>query len=893
MKIFIINLKKAYMKRERMKSLMNDIGCEFEFVEAIDGSCVDTSKFKASCHWMDPYHHMHITEGEIGCALSHFMVWEKIVESGQDRAIILEDDVEFIDDNFMDKCHEINSNYDLVFLGRKKIGSDDEEIVSDDPVLVKPGFSYWACAYLLTLEGATKLTHDSETFYKNIIPSDEYIPYMCGMRHFDNECSLRIAKTYGPMPNNLISLAFDPPLIKPVNGAFENSSTFHSVPYFNSSNEVCCFSIATERNDCCMRYSDSCQKYGFNPYIMGIGKKWSGGNMAKGPGGGQKVNLLREFIATSQDDQLIVFTDNYDVIANDHVSVLVDKYRKYYDGKIVFAGETSCWPIESMASKYPKPDDGIACRFLNSGLFMGYISDIRQLVDSSIANNEDDQLYYTKKFLSNSDKIVIDYECRLFLCLNGITSDIDIDKSKSCIYYKKERPVFVHGNGPESVKIFFNNIVTNYCMNYNSTYGYLNKPEIRDKRILYVIHETFFEKDGGHATRLLDQDYPKELIDLLVIYTTSEFSAIFESINEKNEYRSFNQCKESNSVWNQVLILLYDFDCDLIFYQESKANITNPHMLTRLVSQEKNAIAPLLCEEGTSYANFWGDLDSIGYYKRSPNYFSIRNREEIGCWNVPYISHAILFSKQLLTENTIKQNGQLYSDQDMVICSNIRSNFDFMYVLNTEVWGYLDKEVRLDTICDDSSAWKAKYLAKETDNWNHENLGNNIHKLSMFNKTFCDEIISLTEEKATWSKGGEKYYDKRIGGYENHPTQDVQLYEVGLDKMWEKIIELYIAPFIHEEYSYETKDINLAFVVKYSMDGQKELRQHHDASTYTVNVCLNDSFEGGGCQFVKTNQTIKNKDVGSIIIHPGKLTHCHRGLPITSGTRYIMVSFIN
>ena len=893
MKIFIINLKRADAKRERMKGLLEEIGCDYEFFEAIDGSHVDTSKFKASSYWMDPYHHTHMTEGEIGCALSHFMVWKKIVESNIDRAIILEDDVEFLDDNFMEKCHAIDSDYDHVFLGRKKIGSDEEETVSDDPVLVKPMFSYWTCAYLLSLEGAKKLSHDSETFYNNIIPSDEYISHMCGMQHFDHESSLRIEKSYGPKPDNFVSLAFDPPLIKPVSDAFGNSSTFHSVPYFNSSNEVCCFSIATDRNECCIRYSDSCEKYGFNPYIMGIGKKWSGGNMAKGPGGGQKVNLLREFISTSLDDQLIVFTDNYDVIANDHVSVLVEKYRRYYDGKIVFAGETSCWPIESMASEYPKTDDETACRFLNSGLFMGYVRDVKQLVDSPIANNEDDQLYYTKKFLSNSDKIVIDYKSRLFLCLNGIVSDIEIDKSKSCIRYKNERPVFVHGNGPESIKVFLNNIVTNYCMNYNSTYGYLNKPDITNKRILYVVHETFFLDDGGHATRLLDQNYPKELIDLLIVYTTSEFSAVFDSVNKDNEYRSFTRCKASDDVWNQILTFSCGLECDLVYYQDSKANIINPRMLTRLVSQKKNAVAPLLCEEGTAYANFWGDVDTKGFYKRSSNYFSIRNRQELGCWNVPYISHAILLSKRLLTEKTIKQNEQSYSDQDMVICNNIRSNFNFMYVVNTEVWGRLDKEVRLDTICDDPSAWEVKYLAKATDNWDHENLGNNIHKLSMFNETFCNEIISLAEEKASWSQGGEKYYDKRIGSYENHPTQDIQLYELNLDKMWDKIIELYIAPFIQEQYSYDTKDVNLAFVVKYSMEGQKELRQHHDSSTYTVNLCLNRDFEGGGCCFVKTNQTVRNKDIGSVIIHPGRLTHCHKGLPITSGTRYIMVSFVN
>ena len=115
MKIYIINLKTAEAKKQRIKGLLDEMGCEYEFFEAIDGSRVDTSKFKASPHWMDPYHHTHITEGEIGCALSHFMLWKKIVESDIDRAIILEDDVEFIDGNLMDKCHAINGDYDLVF----------------------------------------------------------------------------------------------------------------------------------------------------------------------------------------------------------------------------------------------------------------------------------------------------------------------------------------------------------------------------------------------------------------------------------------------------------------------------------------------------------------------------------------------------------------------------------------------------------------------------------------------------------------------------------------------------------------------------------------------------------------------------------------------------------
>jgi len=216
-------------------------------------------------------------------------------------------------------------------------------------------------------------------------------------------------------------------------------------------------------------------------------------------------------------------------------------------------------------------------------------------------------------------------------------------------------------------------------------------------------------------------------------------------------------------------------------------------------------------------------------------------------------------------------------------------------VLNTEEWGSLDVDVQLHTICDNQSAWEEKYLDTNAkhQNWNREDLGDNIHKLYMFNSTFCNDIIKLAEEKSCWSQGGDRHYDKRIGNYENHPTQDIQLYDIGLGDMWKKIIDLYIAPYISDEYNYHTKDINLAFVVKYSMDGQKELRPHHDSSTYTVNICLNQDFDGGGCNFIKQDHTVTNKDMGSLVIHPGRLTHYHKGLPITDGTRYILVSFVN
>ena len=34
-------------------------------------------------------------------------------------------------------------------------------------------------------------------------------------------------------------------------------------------------------------------------------------------------------------------------------------------------------------------------------------------------------------------------------------------------------------------------------------------------------------------------------------------------------------------------------------------------------------------------------------------------------------------------------------------------------------------------------------------------------------------------------------------------------------------------------------------------------------------------------------------DKGTMLAHPGRVTHFHEGLSTTSGTRYIMVSFVN
>ena len=86
------------------------------------------------------------------------------------------------------------------------------------------------------------------------------------------------------------------------------------------------------------------------------------------------------------------------------------------------------------------------------------------------------------------------------------------------------------------------------------------------------------------------------------------------------------------------------------------------------------------------------------------------------------------------------------------------------------------------------------------------------------------------------------------------------------------------------------------FVVRYRPDEQPFLRPHHDSSTYTINVALNNAgidFEGGGCRFLRYNCTVRDTKKGWMLMHPGRLTHYHEGLYVTKGTRYIMISFVD
>uniref|UniRef100_A0A672LEI6 Procollagen-lysine,2-oxoglutarate 5-dioxygenase 1 n=1 Tax=Sinocyclocheilus grahami TaxID=75366 RepID=A0A672LEI6_SINGR len=100
---------------------------------------------------------------------------------------------------------------------------------------------------------------------------------------------------------------------------------------------------------------------------------------------------------------------------------------------------------------------------------------------------------------------------------------------------------------------------------------------------------------------------------------------------------------------------------------------------------------------------------------------------------------------------------------------------------------------------------------------------------------------------------------------------------------------------IHSNQLY-SQSMSSRHISLYKPDEQPALRPHHDASTFTINIALNQlgiDYQGGGCRFLRYNCSVNAPRRGWALLHPGRLTHYHEGLPTVEGVRYISVSFVD
>lgn len=132
---------------------------------------------------------------------------------------------------------------------------------------------------------------------------------------------------------------------------------------------------------------------------------------------------LRNAIEGFPEDEVILFSDGYDVIVTGGEQEIMERYQRIVpDRSVVVSAERTCYPDSTLESQYPSGNTPY--RFLNSGGIIGRVSDLLialsciEQIRSSLLYDEfeySNQYLWTKLFLEGmSPKIVLDTECELF-----------------------------------------------------------------------------------------------------------------------------------------------------------------------------------------------------------------------------------------------------------------------------------------------------------------------------------------------------------------------------------------------------------------------------------------------------------------------------------------------
>ncbi|KXJ12678.1 Procollagen-lysine,2-oxoglutarate 5-dioxygenase 3 [Exaiptasia diaphana] len=144
-----------------------------------------------------------------------------------------------------------------------------------------------------------------------------------------------------------------------------------------------------------------------------------------------------------------------------------------------------------------------------------------------------------------------------------------------------------------------------------------------------------------------------------------------------------------------------------------------------------------------------------------------------------------------------------------------------------------------------SEDWEERYLHPNySQNLNEsipiEQPCNDVFWFPLYSETWAKHMIEEMENYGQWSGG--KNEDARLaGGYENVPTVDIHMNQVGYEAEWLHTLKKYVVPINNRLFPgyYSDGRAIMNFVVKYTPSGQYYLRPHHDSSTYTINIGLN------------------------------------------------------
>ena len=174
-----------------------------------------------------------------------------------------------------------------------------------------------------------------------------------------------------------------------------------------------------------------------------------------------------------------------------------------------------------------------------------------------------------------------------------------------------------------------------------------------------------------------------------------------------------------------------------------------------------------------------------------------------------------------------------------------------------------------------------------------------VHKENFLSKNQCVKLMRYLERNEPTISELAGNYDNNIMNKEVRDNQEVKINDEKLNNKLKMVFEL----ANHSIFKYNIQELESVKILKYGVGGK--YKWHTDSGAketstrkLTAIVQLSDetNYEGGDLEFGITDETGKNnytakRTRGSITIFPAFLSH--RVTPITQGTRYSLITWMN
>ena len=203
----------------------------------------------------------------------------------------------------------------------------------------------------------------------------------------------------------------------------------------------------------------------------------------------------------------------------------------------------------------------------------------------------------------------------------------------------------------------------------------------------------------------------------------------------------------------------------------------------------------------------------------------IVERKRVGVFNVPYISGAYLMSSELVEILLVTYPGlasspwrheYFESDPEIAFATNLRRLGVFMFVTNEEYFGRLVDTDHMPVGKLFPELWQAEHNRVDFEEdyidplyWEYVKEGVELFEpcpdvvaFPFFTEKGGYDMIAELEHYGQWSGGNDAHEDKRLaGGYENVPTVDIHLNQIGMHDEWLYIVKTYASYMVSKFYT--------------------------------------------------------------------------------------------